>query len=88
VEAATGLEDEIDFLTRELSRAVGLGNRERRAGSAAERARLNVTRAIKAAEQAITTLNPALGAHLRSAVHTGTFCAYRPDPQRPVAWTF
>jgi hypothetical protein len=37
------MREEIDFLTRELSRAFGLGGRSRVAGSVAERARLNVT---------------------------------------------
>ena len=36
---------ERDFLVRELARAVGLGGRDRRAGSASERARASVTRA-------------------------------------------
>lgn len=45
------VEAEIDFIERELVRAVGLGGRDRRAGSAAERARLNVTRAIKSTLQ-------------------------------------
>jgi hypothetical protein len=40
---------ERDFLVDELARAVGLGGRDRRAASHAERARLNVTRAIRAA---------------------------------------
>jgi eukaryotic-like serine/threonine-protein kinase len=39
---------EIDFLEDELARAVGLGGRDRRAAAHAERARLNVTRAIRA----------------------------------------
>ena len=41
--------EEMNFLVRELARAVGLGGRDRRAASHAERARLNVTRAIRAA---------------------------------------
>ena len=40
---------EREFLIRELSRAVGLGGRDRRAGSASERARAGVTRAIRQA---------------------------------------
>src|SRR5258707_4170884 len=36
-----------EFLVRELSRAVGLGGRDRRAASASERARVAVTRAIR-----------------------------------------
>jgi len=88
VEAAVRREDEIDFLVRELARAVGLGNRERRAGSAAERARLNVTRAIKTAEDAIAALHPALGDYLRATIRTGTFCVYEPDATAPVDWSF
>ena len=87
VEAGIRLEEEIEFLTRELSRAVGLGNRARRAGSVGERARLNVTRAIKAAEETLARLNPSLGRYLRTTIRTGTFCVYRPDPRRLVAWT-
>lgn len=87
VETGAHLEEEIDFLTRELSRAVGLGNRERRAGSAVERARLNVTRAIKAAQQTIETLHPSLGEYLRNTIRTGTFCVHTPDPKIPVFWT-
>src|SRR5690606_36281001 len=39
--------EELDFITRELARAVVLGGRDRSSGSHAERARLNVTRAIR-----------------------------------------
>ncbi|HET7618448.1 MAG TPA: hypothetical protein VFK20_08060, partial [Vicinamibacterales bacterium] len=35
------------FIARELARAVGLGGRDRRVGSAAERARASVTRAVR-----------------------------------------
>src|SRR5258708_9189381 len=41
-------EQEIDALTSELSRAVGLGGRNRRAASASERARQSITKTIKA----------------------------------------
>src|SRR5690606_1152090 len=46
-ERATQAEAERDFLVRELSRAFGLGGRARRAGSASERARAGVTRAVR-----------------------------------------
>src|SRR5262249_3361263 len=46
-ERAAKVESEIEFLEREIARAVGLGGRSRRAGSTAERARVNVTRQIK-----------------------------------------
>src|SRR5262249_9190776 len=41
------LRREIDFLTRELAAGLGLRGRHREAASAAEQARVNVTRAIK-----------------------------------------
>src|SRR5262249_29488897 len=41
------VEQEIEAVAAELSRAVGLGGRIRRAGSAAERARQSVTKTIK-----------------------------------------
>jgi hypothetical protein len=43
-----------DFLVAELARAVGLGGRDRRAASHAERARLNATRAIRAARASVS----------------------------------
>jgi hypothetical protein len=69
---------ELEALTSELARAVGLGGRARRAGSAAERARTNVQRRIAAAVKSIGELCPKLGEHLGSAVRTGTFCSYAP----------
>ena len=77
---------ERDFLARELSRAVGLGGRDRRAGSAAERARAGVTRAVRQAMARIQGHHPALGTHLDRAIRTGTYCAYLPDPRVPVEW--
>jgi tetratricopeptide (TPR) repeat protein len=79
-------EAERDFLARELSRAVGLGGRERRVGSAAERARAGVTRAVRQAMGRIRAQHPPLSAHLERAIRTGTYCAYLPDPRVPVAW--
>ena len=85
---ADELQSEIDFLKTELSRAVGLGGRNRRAGSAAERARLNVTRAIRAALGKISEQHPTLGALLDNSLRTGSFCSCFPDPRTPVAWQF
>lgn len=79
-------EEERDFLVRELSRAVGLGGRDRRAGSAAERARISVTRAIKRGLGRIEEHHPVLGLHLASTIRTGAFCSYTPDPRLPVLW--
>jgi hypothetical protein len=79
---------ERDFLVRELSRAVGLGGRDRRAGSTSERARASVTRAVRQAITRIRQHHPPLGKHLDHAIHTGAFCAYQPDPRMPVGWAF
>ena len=87
-ERADELQSEIDFITREITRGLGLGGRHRRAGSATERARLNVGRAISSSRAKIAELHPALGDYLRRCVSTGTFCVYSPDPHQPVTWRF
>ena len=69
---------EREFLAAELARAVGLGGRERRAGAAAERARVAVTRRIKDAIQRIGAEVPELGRYLAATVRTGRYCSYRP----------
>ncbi|MGH2840581.1 MAG: hypothetical protein ACRDKY_07140, partial [Solirubrobacteraceae bacterium] len=79
-------QEELGFISRELARSVGIGGRDRQSGSHAERARVNVTRAIRSTLKRIAGYDPALGRALDDAVHTGTFCVYRPDPQRPVRW--
>jgi len=78
--------EELDFLARELAGAVGLGGRDRVAASASERARVNVTRAIRAAVTRIREHSPALGRHLDVTLRTGTFCSYVPDPRAPSDW--
>ncbi len=54
--------------------------------AAGERARINVTRAIKAAVRRIEEHEPELGRLLRQTVRTGTTCAYEPDPGAPLEW--
>ena len=77
---------ELEAITEQLASATGLGGRDRKAASSAERARISVTRAIKAALDRIEAESPALGGHLRTTVHTGTFCSYTPDPRAPITW--
>jgi tetratricopeptide (TPR) repeat protein len=77
---------ELQFLADELAAAVGLGGRDRMAASAAERARVNITRAIRAALARIRAHSPALADHLNATIHTGTFCSYTPDPRAPITW--
>jgi TAP-like protein len=86
LELVDQIEDEIEALGRELSRAVGLGGRDRRAASASERARINVTRAIKIALERIAEHNPALAILLTSSIRTGAFCSYTPDSRLPASW--
>lgn len=85
-ERAARAREELEFVARELSAAVGLGGRSRKAAAAAERARVNVTRAIKAAVARLAEHSPGLGAHLEQTVRTGTFCSYTPDPRLPMSW--
>jgi hypothetical protein len=81
-ERASRLRAEKDFLVRELAAATGLGGRPRQLGSESERARLNVTRAIRTAIARIRDRAPDAAAHLDQAVRTGTRCSYHP-PNRP-----
>ena len=85
-ERAERAEREIEFLSDELARAVGLGGRSRVAASAAERARVNVSRTIGAVMKKIASASPALGQHLTATVRTGYFCSYVPDPRVAIAW--
>jgi len=88
VERAEQAEQEIDALTRELSRAVGLGGRNRLAASASERARQSITKAIKAVVERMVRSDAALGDIFSRCIKTGTFCSYQPDPDFPIAWEF
>ena len=57
-------------------------------GSAAERARLSVTRAIKAALQKISKHRAAMGELLDRSIKTGSFCSYAPGPSTHMTWQF
>jgi tetratricopeptide (TPR) repeat protein len=73
-----GLREELDFISRELSRAFGLGGRERPQGKAAERARVNVRRRIKDAIERIEEQLPGAGRYLDNTIKTGSYCRYSP----------
>ncbi len=70
---------EMEAISAELGRAVGLGGRARRAGGAAERARSAVQRRIKNAIERIGEHAPELAALLGRTIRTGNFCEYRPE---------
>ena len=76
-----------EFLLAELSRAVGLGGRLRAVGSDSERARTAVARTLRYATDRLEKANPALAAHLRNCLQTGTYCSYCPDPLSRVDWS-
>jgi hypothetical protein len=75
---ADALREDLDFISRELSRAFGLGGRRRPTGAAAERARVNVRRRIKDAIQRIEEQLPEAARHLDNTIKTGSFCRYAP----------
>ncbi|TFV89414.1 AAA family ATPase [Blastococcus sp. CT_GayMR16] len=83
-ERAGRLEDEREFLLRELSAALGLGGRPRRLGDDADRARKAVTMRLRDVIARLEQPLPALARHLRAAVRTGRACSY--EPEEPVSW--
>jgi DNA polymerase III delta prime subunit len=85
-ERAARAREELEAVTNELAAALGLGGRDRRPGSTAERARVNATRAIRSVLRRIAEHDQVLGQELLATVHTGTFCVYRPDARRPLRW--
>jgi tetratricopeptide (TPR) repeat protein len=85
-ERVSKLEAEVDAITDELRRAVGLGGRDREMLSPAERARVSVTKAIKAAVRVVARESPPLGEHLEASIRTGGFCSYAPPGQEPPRW--
>ena len=87
-ERLANAQEELGFLARELAGAVGLGGRDRKTGSDAERARVNVTRAIRTALKRIADHDPALGARLGAAIKTGVFCVYEPPAGDEPEWDF
>jgi hypothetical protein len=77
---------ELESLRDEILAAVGLGGRDRKAASHAERARLMVTKAIKAAIAKVRATDAERGRHLATSIKTGHCCAYDPGPVPPVSW--
>jgi len=80
------LQQELEFLDDEMSRAIGIGNRDRRSSSHSERARISVGKLIRHALSRIEPANPELGRHLATTIRTGAFCSYKPDPRVPIIW--
>jgi hypothetical protein len=77
---------EREALLDEIGAATGLGGRRRQFGSAHERARIAVRKAIVSALDRIEQHDSSLSRQLRDSVRTGGACRYHPDPARPVVW--
>ncbi len=81
------------YLSRLLARpgyaidARAIEGRDDSSAASAERARVNVTRAIQAAISHLGPIHPSLAAHLRATVRTGKACVYLPDPRIPIRWS-
>jgi hypothetical protein len=86
-ERAARLQGELDLLTEELARAVGLRGRDRAFSSPAERARISVTKAIRTAIRLIGRQSPDLAAHFEASIHTGRFCSYATPGAVPPSWS-
>jgi tetratricopeptide (TPR) repeat protein len=71
-----GARAELEAVERALAAAYGLGGRTVRAISAAERARVAATKAIRQAIAACRNSHPAFAEHLDASVRTGRFFAY------------
>jgi tetratricopeptide (TPR) repeat protein len=77
-ERAGRLQEEIQFISEELSAAYGLGGRSRKGADTAERIRKAVSNRIRDTIARIEKENRALGEHLAEAVRMGAFCSYSP----------
>jgi hypothetical protein len=66
--------------------ASGLGGRPRQLSAEQERARVNVTRTLRAALDRISAAAPLAGAHLAASIRTGRACRYQPSPGGPARW--
>ena len=80
------LQAERQAVLAELRRATGLAGRARQVSPEAERARVNVTRTLRATLDRISRTAPRAGAHLQASIRTGGACRYEPGPGGPIGW--
>ena len=78
---ADAIREQIEELAEQLTAGAAAGPDD---AGAAERARLNVTRALHAALRRIEAACPELGRHLAASVRTGNVCVY--DPSEAISW--
>ncbi|HTY56957.1 MAG TPA: ATP-binding protein [Candidatus Binataceae bacterium] len=80
------LQQEHEFLMREMARAIGLRGRDRKEISIGERARVSVTHAIKFVIQRIAREEPELGRLLSAAIRTGLYCSFMAELLDETPW--
>jgi hypothetical protein len=84
--AAESIEAERQAVLAELRSAAGLGGRGRVVAPEAERARVNVTRTLRATIERMAVAAPRAAAHLRASIRTGAACRYQPASGGPSRW--
>ena len=85
-ERAARAQTERDAILSAVRGASGLGGRTRQLSAEQERARVNVTRTLRAALDRISAAAPIAGAHLAASIRTGRACRYQPAPGGPARW--
>lgn len=86
LEKASSLREEMEKITLQLTAALGLGGRSRRAASMTEKARVSATRAIRAATKRMSAYDEKFADYMDSHIQTGTFSSYRKDPAAQLHW--
>ena len=75
---ASKAEQEMDWLTDQLTRLTGLGGTPRQFADAAERARTSVQKALRRAIDSVGKEDTEIAQTLKTDILTGTRCCYRP----------
>lgn len=78
--------EELEQLMDEIRRATRPDGTPRALADETERARVNVTKAIRKAIDKVEELDPSLGHHLDHDIRTGTYCSYKPDAATAPVW--
>ena len=84
---AERVEAERQAILDELRRTTGLAGKPRTTSSEAERARVNVTRTLRATLDQIADRAPNAAAHLQASIRTGRTCRYQPAAGGPSRWS-
>lgn len=86
-ERAARARAERDVIATELARSVGLHGRDRRTGSPAEQARVNITKHIRRLQKRIEEGQPSIARHFQATIKTGTFFVYSSELEPTLDWT-